>query len=146
MSETIFSDKLELKELVDTFSILADEKNTNAQMALFIEDAIVKSYKSGELISELQGHKAIGDGFATFLDLFDTVYHLNGQQTIEVDGDKANAISYCQVVLIGNRNDKRIMTTQGVRYQDEFRRVDGKWRIAARTSNFVWMDEKEIIE
>ncbi len=136
-------DKMDLKELVDVFSILADRKDAKAQESLFTEDAVVNSYRDGKLISSLQGRKQIGEGFGNFLALFDTVYHINGQQVVTVDGDKATGVSYCQVVLIG-KDDKgqRVMTTQGVTYDDEYLRVNGKWLIAKRTSHFVWSDRK----
>lgn len=136
-------DKMDLKELVDVFSILADRKDAKAQESLFTEDAVVRSYRDGKLISTLQGKKQIGEGFGNFLALFDTVYHINGQQVVTVDGDKGTGVSYCQVVLIG-KDDKgqRVMTTQGVTYDDEYLRMDGKWLIAKRTSHFVWSDRK----
>lgn len=140
-----FRDKMELKELVDVFSVLADRKDAKAQEALFTEDATVNSYRDGKLVSTLQGRKQIGEGFGNFLKLFDTVYHINGQQVVTVNGDKATGVSYCQVILIG-KDDKgqRTMTTQGVTYDDEYQRVDGKWMIGKRTSHFVWSDRKVI--
>lgn len=41
-------DKLALKDLVDTFSVLADQKETQAQTLLFTEDATVSSYMNGQ--------------------------------------------------------------------------------------------------
>lgn len=142
----IIKDKIELRELVDVFSVLADRKDAKAQEALFTENAVVNSYREGKLISTLQGREQIGVGFGNFLALFDTVYHINGQQVVTIDGDKATGTSYCQVVLIGEENGKRIMTTQGVTYDDEYLRIDGKWRIAKRISHFVWSDRKTVEE
>ncbi|MBU3201075.1 nuclear transport factor 2 family protein [Clostridium estertheticum] len=60
-------DKMELKELVDIFSIYADQKDVEAQVTLFTEDAEVKSYVNSQLVSDLKGRKQIGDVFAQFL-------------------------------------------------------------------------------
>lgn len=140
-------DKMELKELVDVFSVLADRKDAKAQELLFTEDAVVNSYGDGKLISTLQGREQIGEGFGNFLALFETVYHINGQQVVTVDGDRATGVSYCQVTLIG-KDDKgqRVISTQGVTYDDEYQRVNGKWLIAGRTSHFVWSDRKTVEE
>lgn len=137
-------DKMELKELVDDFSILADQKDVPSQVQLFTEDGVVEFYNGNERQGEVKGRKQIGDAFAPYLALFETVYHINGQQTFNIEGDHATGISYCQVILIGKNDDKRIMTTEGVYYNDEFVRQDGKWLIAKRASHFMWRDVKEM--
>jgi len=55
----------------------------------------------------LKGRKQIGDAFTAYLNNFETVYHINGQQTTTLMGDSAKEISYCLVVLIGNVQGKR---------------------------------------
>ena len=40
----------------------------------------------------------------SFLAGFETVYHINGQQTVSIQGDKATGTAYCLVVLIGGQN------------------------------------------
>lgn len=146
MELNIIKDKIALKELVDIFSNLADIKDTATQALLFTEEAELKSYIGTQLVSDLKGRKDIEDACRQFLDLFDTVYHCNGQQVVDIHDDKATGIAYCQVVLIGPKDGKRIMTTQGVRYEDEYIKIDGKWFIAKRTSHFVWVDSKEVLE
>ncbi len=143
MSQQEIADRLALKELVDTFSNLADVKDVEAQLQLFTPDATVNSH-AGTRVSTMKGRKEIGDAFASFLDRFETVYHINGQQTVKINGNEATGIAYCQVVLIGDQNGKKIMTTQGVRYNDEYVKVDGKWLIKNRNSYFLWTDRKEM--
>ena len=48
------ADRMALKELVDTFSNLADVKDVDAQMALFTDNAEVHS-KSGDRVSVMKG-------------------------------------------------------------------------------------------
>lgn len=139
-------DQLALKELVDTFSILADTKDVDAQLHLFTEDAIVESYRNNTLSSKLSGRKEIGEAFKNFLGLFKTVYHQNGQQTVDIEGDQAKGISYCTVTLIGSQEGQQTFTTFGVRYNDNYVRKGGKWLIARRISNFMWQDVKTINE
>ena len=115
-------DQLALKNLVDTFSILADLKDTKAQMNLFTDDAEVISKADGKTFKS-KGKKEIEKSFSDYLALFDIVYHLNGQQTVEINGDEATGTSYCFVVLIGNG----IKNQSGVRYKDTYVKKDGKW-------------------
>ena len=136
------ADRMALKDLVDTFSNLADTKEIDKQVQLFTEEAEVTSYQGDKQTSHLKGRKELAERFKAFLDQFTTVYHINGQQTVKIDGDKATGIAYAQVVLVSEKNGKRTMLTQGVRYSDEYERQDGKWLISKRISHFEWSKEQ----
>ena len=135
------ADRMALKDLVDTFSNLADTKEIDKQVQLFTEDAEVISYQGEKQTSHLKGRKELADRFKAFLDRFTTVYHINGQQTVRINGDKATGIAYAQVVLVSEKDGKKTMLTEGVRYNDEYVRRDGKWLISKRTSHFMWSKE-----
>src|SRR5688572_28777103 len=81
-------DRAALKHLVDTFSNLADVKDIDRQVLLFTEDATVESRTGDASGNPLKGRKEIGDTFRSFLAGFETVYHINGQQTVSIQGDK----------------------------------------------------------
>ena len=129
-------DRIALKELVDTFSILADRKDVRAQTQLY-SGGTVETYRKGVLVTKLTGRKEMEDAFGAFLKNFDTVYHFNGQQTVKINGDKASGISYCMVTLIGIENGKKMKTSIGVYYQDEYVRENNRWLIAKRTSVLI---------
>jgi hypothetical protein len=140
----LIEDRVALKALVDTFSVLADQKDVQRQTLLFTEDATVESYSAGQLVSSLRGRKQLGETFRDYLAQFQAVYHLNGQQTVEVHGDRATGVSYCLVVLIGSENGTTIKNTSGVIYNDEYVRRGGRWLISKRVSNFTWRDREEV--
>jgi hypothetical protein len=139
-------DRAALKNLVDTFSVLADLKDVQRQALLFTEDAEVDSYSGGQMVSSLTGRKQIADTFGAYLAKFETVYHINGQQTVELHGDKATGVSYCFVVLIGMEDGKKIKNTAGVTYKDEYVRRGNEWLIAKRLSHFTWRDREEMAQ
>ena len=132
-------DQLALKRLVDTFSNLADGKDVKSQMDLFTDDAEVCS-KTGDHVSVMKGKEEIGTAFSNYLALFDVVYHLNGQQTVDIDGDTATGTAYCFVTLIGNGRKNQ----SGVRYQDTYVKQNGKWLIKRRESNFMFTTVDEM--
>lgn len=136
-------DRAELKRLVDTFSNLADRKDIAKQVELFTPDATVESWAEGKRSSSLKGRNEIAKTFGQFLSGFSTVYHMNGQQTVEIDGDSATGTAYTLVILISRTDGKVVRRTSGVRYDDRYRRQDGKWLIAARTSHFEWTTIEE---
>ena len=131
-----------IKDLVDTFSNLADTKEIDEQVQLFTEDAEVVSYQGEKQTSHLKGRKELAERFKAFLDQFITVYHINGQQTVKIDGNNATGIAYAQVVLVSEQNGKKAMRIQGVRYNDEYVRQNGRWLISKRTSHFEWTKEE----
>lgn len=139
------SDRIALKDLVDTFSVLADKKETDKQTFLFTEDASVETRTNGQTGHPLKGRKQIGDAFANYLKNFETVYHINGQQTVTLNGDKASGISYCHVILIGEVNGKMMKTSILAVYNDDFVKEDGRWLIAKRVSDFVWREVEEVM-
>ena len=70
---------------------------------------------------------------------------MNGQQLVEINGDSAKGKAYCTVTLVGvNAEGKTVRTTQGVWYEDEYKKIEGIWKIANRTSHFCYTDECEV--
>ena len=138
-------EKQALKELVDTFSNLADEKKVAEQMPLFTENAVVNTYIGGKLVFAMTGRAEIEHVFSTFLAPFHTVYHLNGQFTVtDLQADSAAAITYCQVHLVEEKDGKNLMQSHSVRYQDRYVKQDGQWLIAHRVANFMISDTREL--
>ena len=130
---SVHSDRAEIREIFDRFAILADQGDVAAQMDLFTDDAVVIS-KSANGETTLQGKDEIEAAFSAFLSQFDTVFHQNGQQLVDVAGSIANATGYSIVVL---GNDEGIMT-MGVIYFDTYRRSGDRWLIQRRESDFRW--------
>lgn len=138
-------DKMAIKQVVDIFSNLADTKEIHQQVQLFTEDAVVQSFIDGKMTSDLKGKAQLEQAFAGFLANFHTVYHQNGQQTIdELTANTAKATSYCRVILVGNQNGKETKTTMYTIYKDEFVKEKEVWLIKKRTSNFVRMEVEEV--
>ncbi|PSL23011.1 nuclear transport factor 2 family protein [Chitinophaga ginsengisoli] len=138
------ADRASLKELVDAVSILADKKDVHSEVLLFSENAISETFVGGVSVLKLKGRKEMAEAFGNFLKDFETVYHLNGQQTVSINGDNANGTSYCQITLIGNENGRKIKTTIGAIYQDDYVRENNRWLIAKRIGNFEWQEKREV--
>ena len=139
-----FEKKAAIKNVVDVFSVLADQKKTTEQTFLFTENAIVETVMGGQLVGSIQGRKQIGETFANYLSRFETVYHQNVQQIVDLNGDRASATSYCHVILVGDEGGKKIKTTFYIIYNDDFVLENGRWLIAKRQSNFHIQEKEEI--
>jgi ketosteroid isomerase-like protein len=137
-------DRASLKELVDSVSFLADKRDVHTQVQLFSENAMSETFVGGTSILKLKGRKEMEEAFGDFLKNFETVYHLNGQQKVTINGDNATGMSYCLVTLIGTENGKKMKTTIGAIYQDDFVRENNRWLIAKRIGNFDWQEKHEV--
>ena len=137
-------DKMAIKYVVDEFSNLADTKEIDKQVLLFTPDGVVESISNGQPSNPLKGREQLKQAFSGFLSNFHTVYHQNGQQTINIQGNNAEAVSYCRVILVGKQNDKEMKTTLYTIYKDSFVKENGKWFIKHRTSNFVHREVDEV--
>lgn len=71
---------------MSTRSNLAYQKDVQKQILLFTEDATVEGITDGAPSWALKGRQQIGKAFVAYLASFETVYHMNGQQTVELRG------------------------------------------------------------
>ena len=92
MSIEILEAKAELKDLVDTFSNLADVKDAASQGELFLPDGWLefRMGMDGE-INKIESREALVQAFASTINPCKAVYHINGQHTVTVNGDEAEA-------------------------------------------------------
>lgn len=137
-------DRIELKELVDLFSNYSDTKENDKQVKLFTEDGKVIIINDEKITFTLQGREEIFEAFSSSMEDYKSVFHMSGQQTVEfVDENHANGTAYNLVVLVKENEDGSLMTTQeGVRYEDNYEKVNDKWLIAERNSHFNWHLDK----
>jgi hypothetical protein len=62
--------------------------------------------------------------------------HQMTNHLVEVDGDSAKGQVYCcaRHLALDGKSALNVI----IRYEDEYRRMDGKWRIADRKIRFLW--------
>ena len=137
-------DREQIRNVLDQFSNTADTKEMEAQGLLFTEDAKVNQH-FGEALNVLDGRKEIVKAFSDYLDTVELTYHFNGQQTITfIDSSHAISKSYCSVVQILERENKRIQLSGGAHYIDQFIKVNGEWKIQIRDQYPDYQDQKEL--
>jgi hypothetical protein len=144
MSQEILEAKSALKALVDTFSNLADEQRIPDQMLLLTPDTNVQVYMGDELMFDLSGTQQIEETFTAFAANMKRSFHMNGQQVVEIDGDAATGITYCQVKYVSEEDGREVVTDSSVRYHDEYVRQDGRWYIDTRIARFTVNDKRTL--
>lgn len=138
-------DEMNLKRLVDTFANLADVRDFDGQMQLFTDDAVVETYIGETLFAKMKGRAEIKQVFTSFTAAFPQMFHMNGQFSVSLAGDRATAVHYCTVTLIGSTDaGTNSMNSNGVVYHDDYVRTPEGWRIEKRVARFVWRNTTEM--
>ena len=140
--------KQEIRELVDEFSILADNRDAKGQGPLFTEDAVLEFQLGPEGdIHEIPGRDAIVAAFENTVGETSTakaVYHANGQLLVELADDlqSATGIAYCMATLVNDEDGTDVITTNYVRYADRYVKIDGAWYIKRRRTCFLISEKR----
>ena len=147
MTNEMMTAKMELKELVDVFSNLADVKGAAVQGELFTEDGVLEFQMGfdGD-IQNIVGRKALVEAFSATINPCKAVYHINGQHNVTLNDTctEAEGTAYCEATLVNEVDGKNMMTTNYVRYADKYVKLDGKWYIKRRRTTFLISDTHEI--
>ncbi len=143
-------DELAIRNLMTRYGLAADCGNDALAMACHTEQAEyrVSAPKSGrdgdhdDLV--LVGREAIGEMLRSDLHqaMLPNTAHTIGPTDLEVDGDSAHAVGYSRLYL--REGDQPRLVRLSIN-QWRFRRVDGEWLIAARSSRLVGEDAAQAI-
>ncbi|WP_198315718.1 nuclear transport factor 2 family protein [Chitinophaga tropicalis] len=73
-----------------------------------------------------------------------TYFTLNGQHTVQINGEIATGVSFSQLKMVREKDGKDILTDYSVRYDDKYVYQNGKWLIKERIGNFLIVDSKPL--
>lgn len=144
MTLEILRAKEELRNLIDAYALLSDEKKISEVVGLFTADTVYESYINGVLAGKVSGREDMEKVFNGHASLVKTYFTLNGQHIVELDGDTARGVSFSQIKMIREPEGKSILTDYSVRYDDNYVRQDGKWLIKQRAGYFIMIEERPL--
>ncbi len=134
--------KEELRNLIDAYATLGDEKRISEQMELFTKDATYTVFMNGTVIAQTVGTDKLQQEFNGHAALVKTYFTLNGQHTVEVNQDAATGVSFTQIKMIREIDGKDILTDYSVKYEDEYVLENGKWLIKERKGHFIIIEAR----
>ena len=144
MTLEILEAKEQLRNLIDAYASLGDQKRVSEVMALFTPDGLYNIYMGGALVASTSGTDKLEKEFNEHAAQVKTYFTLNGQHTVQIDGDTATGTSFTQMKMIREPEGKSILTDYSVRYDDHYVLQDGKWLIKERTGHFIMIDERAL--
>lgn len=142
MSYETLQAKAQLRELIDAYATLTDEKKIAEQMLLFTPDTDFKVYMGGQLVSDVKGTEQLEKEFNGHVALVKRYFTLNGQHIVQVDGDHAEGTVFSQIKMLREQDGQEVLTDYNVKYNDTYIRENGAWRIRARVSDYVFIESR----
>lgn len=135
-------DQLAIQRVINDYSARLDARDFDGYAALFARDGVWQTGTTvrrgaGEIKAMLVG--LFGTPPAGFVNAAD--YHLVSNIRIDVDGDRATAVSRHLLVMRGEDGSPK-PALAGF-YEDEFIREDGQWKILRRVDNPVMPTAEE---
>jgi hypothetical protein len=114
-------DTLAIQQLAVRYGMAVDERDVDAWLELFVPDVRVGQ--------ELVGREALRDFIVPQLRLFyRSVHQIVGHRIELLGDDRATGAVYCRAEHeVGDR-----WIVIAIRYDDEYRKIDGKWYFARR--------------
>lgn len=134
----------ELRNLIDEYAALGDEKRISEQMGLFTADATYKVYMNGTLVADVKGTDNLEKEFNGHASQVKTYFTLNGQHKVEINIDSATGISFTQIKMIRSIDGKDVISDYSVRYDDRYVLQNGKWLIAERIGYFIIIEARNL--
>ena len=126
-------ERLEIIDTVTAYATAVDTRDWPLFASLFTADAVWEYPLAGERHS---GPAAILARIQPSIERLDATQHFVSNHVVAVEADTARHTCY---FLAQHLRDGGRFLAAG-RYEDELRRVDGAWRIAARTLTSTWTE------
>lgn len=136
--------KEELRNLIDAYASLGDEKRVSEVMGLFTRDGVYNIYMGGALVASTTGTDKLEQEFNEHAAQVVTYFTMNGQHTVKINGETATGTSFSQMKMIREPEGKKILTDYSVRYDDIYVFQDGKWLIKQRNGYFIIIEERAL--
>jgi hypothetical protein len=141
------TDRLAIRELVETYARCADRRDAKGQIALFTTDTHFVVYmdaKDRKPTQELHSRETLAPVFAN-LNQYAVTMHFVGQSTIfTLKGDRATGEAYCIAHHVKVDGEKRGLMVAYLRYLDTFAKINGAWLFAERLLYVDWLEERAL--
>ena len=132
MTPSEIADRLALRELVERYARIPDDRDYALVSELFTEDA--------ELVGPgftVSGRERIREAMRG-IERYRATFHAVHNQLVELDGDDATGETWCVASHLYEVDGVPHKLDWGIRYRDRYRRERGCWRIARRELDVVW--------
>ncbi len=121
------ADRLAIQDVMTRYATGVDTRDLDLLASCFAADVVASGFAAA---GPVVGRDAWLAFVAKALGRFGRTQHLIGNQVVDLRGDEATMTCYVQATHELAPDRTQLMTLWGA-YEDEFRRMDGHWRIVA---------------
>jgi hypothetical protein len=142
------ADRVAIRELIDAYAHCADGRDAEGQMALFSASARFLVYadpRSSDPTTDLHSRAELAPVLDN-LNVYEATTHFNGQSTIALEGNRAEAETYCLAHHVSADGGSRSLMIASIRYLDTFTKSEGAWLFAERRLYVDWTDTRPMLE
>ncbi len=134
--------RLLLRELVDSYAVSVDNRDTERFVSLFLADGVLIVYEPDvpDAVVTFTGP----DELRTVMNLlqnFGTTFHVMANHLCQIDGDTASGEVYCLANHLLKGNSGLINLCMYIRYFDTYSLTADGWRFAQRKVKRQWTEE-----
>lgn len=123
------SDRLEIQQAMTDYADAIDTRNFDALDRIFTPDAFIDYTAMGGIKGNYPEIKA---WLKDTMKWFPNYYHMVGNQSIKVDGDRARSRTICFNPIVMSVQDKPHTMFFGLWYLDQWVRTAEGWRMSER--------------
>lgn len=134
------ADRLEIEATLIRYATALDTDRMELFDDVFTQDALVDYTASGGIRGS---YIELRRWLLKAMSKFDAWQHLLSNMVIEIDGDRADAMTDCYNPLaIGDTPGDQRLLHVGARYHDRLLRTPVGWRIVERRLEVIWMEDR----
>ncbi len=137
MSLQEISDRLEIQELLISYSHCVDTHDWEGWEKVFTGDAIIDYTEMGGPRGNVKETRAF---LESTMPMFSSTQHMLGNTVLEFDGDEARARTICHNPMVLDRDGKPHIFVCGLWYRDVLVRTPEGWRIKDRYEERSFID------
>lgn len=140
LTDTLMRDEWEMRRLAYLYAGAGDGNDPETFASVFTEDAVVVSPQA-----TIEGRANLAKIPGMLHDMFAKTMHTVMNQTVKIDGDRAEGETYCIAYHMNHPKDgKYTRFDMFIRYQDKFRRENGAWKFCHRHLAVDWTQTVEV--
>lgn len=135
-----------INQLAYRYAAAVDACDMEMFKSVFTADARLRAFNPGqeEAFNDIRGHDELVSVNEIMTGMFDQTMHMMTNHLVKLDGDKASGQVMCAARHIPKGQDH--VLTINIRYEDDYVRQSGEWKIADRRIHFLWAERSEMTD
>ena len=136
-------DDAAIRHLANAYAVAVDRRDESEFVRLWAEGGSLVVYRDGPDRAQTNEFRVPADValFIESLSRWDRSLHMLSTHHVVVDGDRATGEAYCEAHYVVGSCD----LVMAVRYDDDYGKVENRWRLLRRAVNVMWTSERAVI-